>query len=169
MAQVISSTTKGELYLIAEDTLEKMEIQFVPPEISYDTSPNISEIAIVGRNAPELQYIGNTTTVEMELDFHANDEDREDVISKVLWLQSLSMNDGNDRKAQRVKIVFGKLFKNKMWVVRAAPAKLSQFNPNKGWLPQQAYVKIRFTLDTDHNPTWEEMRFNNGNHYGLTG
>lgn len=148
----MSSTTGGRLYLTAINSLEKLEIQYVPKEIVLDRNANIADIVIVGRNNPIHQYTSGDTTLTLELDFHAEEESREDVIRKVRLLQSWMHNDGYSKPAEIVRLTWGKLFKaNEVWVIKRAPAKFSNFNPSKEWLPQQAYVSLTLALDTSEN------------------
>ena len=166
------STTDGRLSIISEKSLQRLEMQFVPSELNIDVVPNIGEIAIVGRNTPRYQNTGGKVTMNFELDFYANDEDRQDVIAKCTWLQSMAVNDGDIHSADRVIVNWGDLFKSlygrSRWVIKSAPAKYSNFNPKKGWLPQQAYVALSLELDADKNLNRRDFRWDLYDHYGLS-
>ena len=162
-ASIKSSTTEGKLYFVALTTLDRLDIQFVP-ELNLGRQANIAKIQIIGRNEPLHQFTGGESTLTFQLDFYAKDEDRLDVIKKVRWLESLTYNDGYKRPAQKVKLVFGDLFTSEIWVVNNVTTKLSNFNREKGFLPQQAYVDISLMLDTETNSAWEDIRLDNNTH-----
>lgn len=139
----------GQLYFIALNALnERMEIQYVPDELNVTRQPDIEEIKIIGRNNPKHHYSGGTTKLQLKLDFCAQTENREDVIKKCRWLESLCYNDGYTVPPSKVKLVFGKLFRKEVWVVRNVSYQLTQFEKPTGWLPIQAYVTIDLSLDT---------------------
>ena len=155
------STTDGRLYLTALKSLEKVEIQYVPKELVLGRTANMAKIAIVGRNNPLHHYTGGETTLTLELDFHSEDENREDVIEKVRKIQSWMQNNGAKESAERVRLTFGKLFKaHEIWVIETAPARFSRFNPTKGCLPQQAYMTLTLSLDPDNNTTKKDTQWN---------
>jgi len=153
-----TSTTKGLLYLIAVDTMEKLEIQFVPPELAIERQIDIAKVRVVGRNNPLHQYVGGDTTLGLQLDFHAMDEDRKDVIRKCRWLESLGYNDGYEKQPPRVKLVFGDLFQDQIWIVQSVSYKLSAFDKQYGFLPRQAYVDIELALDPEINLKWADVQ-----------
>lgn len=150
------NTTKGKLHIIAEKTLEKLDIQFYPAELSTDYNPNIATIQVVGRNLPRYQLLGGEATLTMQLDFHADESSKQSVTKKCDWLRSLTMVD-RKKGAQRVKIVFGELYKNEMWIVKSVKVKSSLFDEANGCYPRQAYVDITFGLDMDKNLNWIDV------------
>lgn len=146
------TTTGGKLYFTALGSLERLEIQFVPPEISPERTANWAEIVIVGRNNPLHHYTGGSNSLSLTLDFHAEEESREDVIRKCRLLESWSMNDGWSNPPERIKLTFGKLFKeDEVWIIKAVKPTYSLFSPEHGMLPRQAMVQIDLALDTDRN------------------
>lgn len=163
------STTEGMLYFIALDTLDRLDIQFVPENLTINRNPNIASIQVVGRNNPIYHYISGDTNMNLELDFHSADENREDVLKKCKWLEHLAYNDGYAKEPQRVKLVFGDIFKDELWVIKKVSYVLSQFNKQKGFLPQQAIVSIELGLDPTNNLGWEDVRIDGGiKHLGVT-
>lgn len=153
-----NSATGGQLYIVGLKTLQKLEIQFVPSELNYVRNASIEEIAIVGRNHPHHQYTGGSTRLDFQLDFYSKEESREDVIKKCRWLESLTCNDGYQSPPERVRLVFGKLFRNEVWVVKKVTYKLNNFHKPGGFLPLQAYVDISLSLDTPRNLTINDIR-----------
>lgn len=145
------TTTGGRLYLIALKSLQKLEIQFVPPSLDFNRAPTIEEIAIVGRNNPLHHYIGGRTTLDFELDFHSDTADRTDVIKKCRWLEALGYNDGYQKPPEQIRLVFGKLFRDEIWIVKNVSYRLVQFDKPSGYMPIQAYVKLSLALDPKQN------------------
>lgn len=153
------SITGGNLYFVSiKDPNDKLEIQFVPPELSITRTPDISEIKIVGRNNPLYQYASGTTELSFELDFYADEESREDVIRKCRWLESFTFNDGYENPPSQIKLVYGSLFRNEVWIIKRVDYRLSQFHKEKGYLPQQAYARITLALDPKFNLKIEDVR-----------
>ena len=169
LTRVKMSTTEGRLYFIALETLDRLDIQFVPPEIKINRNPNIASVQVVGRNNPIYHYISGDTNMNLQLDFHAAQEDRTDVLKKCKWLEHLAYNDGYDQEPQRVKLVFGDVFKDEIWIVKKVSYSLSQFNKPNGFMPQQAIVDVELGLDPTVNLGWEDVRIDNGvKHLGPT-
>ena len=163
------STTEGQLYLIAVDTLDRLDIQFVPLKLDLTRRPSIANIQVIGRNTPIYHYLSGETLLDLELDFHAMEENRKDVINKVRWLEHLTYNDGHKKLPQKVILVFGDLYNNDRWIVKSVKSTISQFNKQKGFLPQQATVKIQLGLDPEFNLGWEDVRSDGGKtHLGPT-
>ncbi len=150
--------TEGRLYFIEVDTLERLEIQFVPDEIAVVRAPLIGGLQVIGKNTPNYQYVGGETILTLKLDFFAEQENRKDVINRCKWLESLQYNNGNQSSPSKVKLIFGGLFKDDLWIVRAAGYKLSQFNKEKDYMPQQAYVDIALALDPDFNISGNDIK-----------
>jgi len=146
------TTTNGQLYIVNLTTLEKLEIQFVPNEVVIDRSANMPEVVIIGRDTPNYQWSSGRQSLTLNLDFLANDENRLDVKAKVEWLMGLTRRPANNRKAPNVKLVWGDLFKDEVWVVPSVKPRYSNFNKVYNFLPQQAYVDITFNLELQDTP-----------------
>lgn len=154
------TTTDGKLYLTALRSLERLDIQFVPQSLSPTRSVKWAEIAIVGRNNPLHHYTGGNNELMLELDFHAANEDREDVIAKCRLLESWAMNDGYANPPERIRLTFGRLFKeNEIWVINSLDFDYSQFSPEHGMLPVQAYARVGLKMDTDTNRTKADVQW----------
>lgn len=155
------STTEGLLYFIAVDSLHRLEIQFVP-DISVARRPLIAGLYVIGRNTPKYHYLGGETLINLKLDFHAAQENRQDVIDKCRWLEHLTFNDGYSQPPQKVKLVFGDLFRDELWIVKSINYNLSNFHKQYGFLPQQAFANIQLALDPESNLVWEDIRSDGG-------
>lgn len=164
--------TGGKLYFIELSTRERLEIQFVPKTLNISRTPNIANIQVVGWNTPKYQYTGGETTLEMQLDFFAEDEDRKDVFTKCRWLESLTYNDGFLTPPSKIQLIFGDMFRKEKWIVKSCNYKMDLFHKEEGYLPQQAYVDLVLGLDPDQNLKIRDIRnpfpartfstFNNG-------
>lgn len=146
------TTTEGKLYMTALGTLERVEIQFMPKELSPVRKSDWAEIAIVGRNNPFNQYTGGSNSLSLELDFVSTEENREDVVEKCRMIESWSINDGYDKPPQVIRLTWGKLFKEKeVWVIRNVNTNYSMFSPAHGMLPTMATMTIELAMDTQTN------------------
>ena len=154
-------TTLGRLYITALRSLDRVEIQYVPKNLAMPRAANIGNIAIIGRNTPKYHTTGGTTTLNMELDFHAEEESKEDVIRKVRWLQSLTAIGEGGVPPEKVRVTFGDMFKSgEIWTVKSVNPRFDLFDAAHGFLPRQAYVGISLLLDPEDNITSEGMRWN---------
>lgn len=153
------STTENQIFIVElQEPFERLEVQFVPKDIPWSRNANLSAVEVVGRNHPKYHFTGGEDQVGLQLDFYSDEENREDVLRKVRWLQSLTYNDGYNAPARNVKIVFGRLFQKEIWAVANVNAVLSSFNSNYGMLPQRAMVDITFKLDPKTNLRLSDVR-----------
>lgn len=140
--------------------MERLEIQYVPKELSISRSPQIAGVAVVGRNNPIHHYIGGTTELSLELDFHCEEEHRQDVIGKCKWLESLAYSDGFSHPPEIVHLTFGKVFRSyETWIVKDVKYKLSLFQGDHNFLPKQANVQLTLALDTRKNLRIEDVQW----------
>ena len=72
----MATTTQGMIYLTALNSLEKLEVQYIPTSISTSRDVNLGEVAIVGRNNPTHHYTGGSNSLNLELDFHSSQKNR---------------------------------------------------------------------------------------------
>ena len=163
-AVIKNKTTEGLLYFIAIDSLERLDIQFVP-DLDIQRNANIATIQIVGRNLPQYQYTGGDTVLNLQLDFHSLEENRTDVINKCRWLEHLTANNGLKKKPSKVKLVFGDVFRDEQWIVKQVGYKLNNFHKGYGFLPQQAIVNIQLLLDVESDINWDSIRSDGGSKY----
>jgi hypothetical protein len=151
------TTTQGQLYFIALRSGERLEVQFVPDTLTIARNANYADIAVVGRNVPQMHYVGGTETITLKLDFFASQENRKDVKNKCNWLKSLAYRDAT-KPPEKVKLVFGELFSDNVWVVKSVNISYSLFNKSYGFLPQQAYVDITLALNPRQDITASKVR-----------
>ena len=163
-AVIKNKTTDSLLYFIDINTLERLDIQFIPT-LNIDRNSNLNSIQVIGRNIPKYHYTGGETLLSLVLDFHSLEEDRKDVIDKCRWLEHLTVSNSILTKNKRVKLVFGDLFRDELWSVKKVSYKLDNFSKIHGFLPQQAYVNIELCLDLDDDISSESVRSDGGKTY----
>jgi len=156
---IVTSSTAKQCYLVGLRTLEKLEIQFVPKTFDINRSANISKIQTIGRNTPFHHYTSGSTELKFQLDFCCEQENRQDVIEKCKWLESLMCNDGYNNPPERIKVIFGDLFRDEAWVVTGCSYKLSNFDQVYGFLPKQAYVDLTLSLDPTYNLSVNDIKW----------
>lgn len=156
---------------------ERLPIQYMPTELAFSRTPKYAEIEIIGRNTPQYHYTSGVTQLTLQLDFHAEQENRDDVIKKCRWLEHLAYNDGYNKKPKNVVLIWGDLFINhvnyNLWIVKNVSYKLSQFQSGYldannsiqqlSYLPNQAYVSLTLEVDAKDNLLWDDIRKNDKN------
>lgn len=153
-----NSTTQGQLYFIALTTLDRLEFQYVPKDIKIVSQGNFPEVVVVGRNTPVYHYTGGSKSIELELDFHSITANKEDVIKKVQWVESLRYSNGDEDAPQSIKVIWGDLFKDETWIVTKVQSTISMFDKVNGMLPRQAYVKVTLLADNETNVKWSDIQ-----------
>lgn len=152
------TTTNGQLYLTALGSLERLEIQFMPQELTPVRTANWAEIAVVSRNNPIHHYTGGSNTLSLTLDFYCEEENRRDVIRKCRLLESWAMNNADNKPPERIRLTFGRVFKeNEVWIISNVSVTYSQFSPLYDMLPMQSSVQLDLMLDTTHNRNINEV------------
>jgi len=152
-----TTTTRGLLYIliVSPNNYEKIPIQFIPEELSYKRSVDFAEIKPIARNIPKYHYTGGKTTMVLNLDFFAQENDRSDVINIVRRLEALGYSDGYGIAKPKIILVWDQMFRGETWEVTSVDIKLTDFRQDSGFLPQQAYVGLGLALTSEDNPTWE--------------
>ncbi len=148
----------GRLYFVGVESLDKMEIQFTPPSLSVQRNAGQQAVQIVGRNNPLYQYTAGQKLLTLQLSFYTTEEDRADIIRRCEWLESFTMNDGSGTSTERIRLVFGKLFENSVWVMLNVNYKIGLFNKEYNYLPQQALVDISLALDMERDVKRSDFR-----------
>ena len=138
------------LYLVSlspngQAAAERLAIQFVPQKLSLQRDSKLSSVEVIGRENPLRYWTSGDTSLNLSLDFHSEVENREDVMRKVRWLESLTYQDAQGL-VPRVKLVFGAMFQEEVWYIRSVATKLSHFHPQYDWLPCQAYVALSLEI-----------------------
>lgn len=141
--------TNGKIYLIALNSLEKLEAQYVP-ELEISRGAEYATIQVVGRNTPVYQYVGGAKSVSLTLDFYAQNANRQDVRDKCRWLEALTYSSA-DAAPEQIKLVWGELFKDEVFIVQNVAVKYEVFMPAYGYLPQQAKVDITLAHAPNRN------------------
>lgn len=151
--------TDGVLYIVElRPPFQRVEIQFYPESIDDNAKGDFQSVGIVGRNHDRLQHTGGSNEIKLPIEFLSDDASREDVKEKVRFLQSLTMRDGNNGPARNVKLVFGDLFNDQIWVITDAPVKWSHFDRNANNLPIRAKMTLTMRLDPRTNLTISDWR-----------
>jgi hypothetical protein len=146
------TTTGGEIYLIKLSNLEKLEIQFVPESVPLGSKGDWYDVKVVGRNIPQHHYTGGSEGINLKLDFYADTKDIASVKRKCDWLRALRYSSGA-QPPQKVRLVWGALFKREEWVVTQVNVEYRYFEREALYLPHQAYVDISLARDETKNPT----------------
>lgn len=148
-----------ELYILAIDSpeVEALQIQYNPRQITYNRSAKVQDIAIIGRNDDLHQFTGGSTTVSFDLDFYSQEASRQDVKAKMKWLESQLYSEG-ERAPSRLKLVFGELFKDEIFILKSLNISYSVFEPASNWLPLYATASLSFVRDTETDLTATDIR-----------
>lgn len=154
----VTSTTNGQMYFFGTVRKQYLPIQWIPENVEMVRSSDTQPVKVIGRNNPFYHYTTGETLLSMRLDFYSEVDARTDVIERCRWLESFVMNDGFSKPPEPVKLVWGDLFKDEVWVVKFVNYKLSNFNKSFGYLPQQAHVDITLALDLDANSKVDDLR-----------
>jgi len=143
---------------------EVIRLPFIPKELEYNSASAFATIKPLGRNNPNYHFTGAEDKLEFEIDWHAFDWGRREVIEKCRKIESLSKADGYNFRPHRVGLMWGRddvLFNNMEFIVLAAPYKLTQFNKGNldsqgravstHMLPIQAYQQVTLGRITSNN------------------
>lgn len=150
---------------------DSIELPFVPRELSYQPTSKFVGIATMGRNNPHYHFTGSEDSLQFDIDWFSNQDDRKDVINSCRWIEALTKADGYKSPPHRVRLRWGNsdlLFADSVWLVTEAPYTLSDFVKsyrNKdgnivkvGMLPQQAYQKVTLKRVTNDNLRTSEIK-----------
>lgn len=150
---------KSQLYILAVDDpqLGRLQIQYPPMEIVESREARVTPIPIVGRNEDLKQFGGGNTSLSFELKFFAVENGFQDAERKALWLKSMTYKEG-DRQPSRIKIIFGDLFRDDIWVVESAEITRELFQPASDWMPRYVTVNLQLTKIEDQDRTASQIR-----------
>lgn len=152
------NTTGGKLYLIGLRTLQRVEIQFVPKNVSIDRKATYSDAVIVSRNDPVSHFVGGRTTMPLALEFYSDQEDRTDVRDIANLLKRFAYGDGNRKGPEKVKLIFGDIFKDiDKWIIKSVTVNYSHFQKHREFLPQRAAIQLQLQAAPDTNLTFDEV------------
>ena len=154
-----SPAPEHHIFIIDTITQKSLKIQNVPKEISYDPKSDFKTIPIVSRNNPLYHYTGSEDTIEMELTWYADEDDRADVITNCRWLESLSKADGYSQAPHPVILSMDNLFDaNSKWLVENAQYKLTMLSKLHGMLPVLATQKLTLKRITTTSLTYNQIQ-----------
>ncbi len=125
---------------------ESLEIDYLPKEVSFNRTATVATIEVAGKNNSPIQWTGGDTSANITIGLYSNEEGRQDVLRKVDWLQSLTYSDSKG-VVPRVILVYGKLFKDYVFIVKSVSPTFEHFN-SYVQAPIQAKVSIELLVDT---------------------
>lgn len=147
------SKTAAPVFIVNLETKEYIKLHFVPLEVEWESKSNIAAIASIGRNNPFYHFTGGEDTINLELDWHAYDNARQSAIGAANTLKAWSRNDGYKKGLPRIKLIFGNLFRDHVFIIAAAPYKMSLFQRNRGMMPAQVNQTLTLKKVTMSNET----------------
>lgn len=155
----INTTTKpNQPYLLDLVTLERLFFQNIPTVLKYTPESQFVAIPSAGRNNPLYHYVGSEDSLAFTITWYAEESAKDDVLRKAKWLESLSKNDGYDKKPHLVQLIFGNVFKDAKWLVTSAgPIDFSLFDRTAGMLPKLATQEITLKRTTETNRSRVEI------------
>lgn len=150
----MKTTSENKLFIINWETLDRLPFQFVPLEVNENRESFISEQKVVGRNHPELQYLGGKTTLNFSLNLYGDN-----VVSRANFFKQFSMKDGINTPPPLMKIVWGGLIPdNSLWVVKSSKPIFSLFLPNDNFRPRMCVVSLDLIKWTPDNYTFNDVK-----------
>ena len=150
-----------------------IKLPFIPTELSYNVDSTFAAIKPIARNNAKYHYTGSEDHLEFEIDWHSNNEYRDDVITNCRLIEALSKGDGYNRPPHRVMLQWGindVLFKDHIFVVTSASYRLLNFNKAQvnqksgaiertNMLPIQAYQRVSLARVTSTNLLKNEIEY----------
>ena len=154
MAKNTISTTNGVLKLInASDLTDELMLQFVPESIEFTRGGRVEDVSIVGRNLPFYQFVNGDREVSLDLDFHTDTDDGQDVLNKVRWIEKMTYNETFEGGVQSLQIQFGEVFSDKRWIIKPPfTYTLFDFDAEKGYAPRRAKAKLTLCQEETAKP-----------------
>jgi hypothetical protein len=134
-------------------TKEKLFLQGLPTEIAEAPDSEFVAIRTPGRNNPRYHYTGGEDVIPVSISFYCDHESRQDVISKVKWLQALTRNDGYAKGPHTILFCFGAMYKGSKCICTHAIPTYSNWNREYFMFPAVARVELTLKRVTDENRT----------------
>lgn len=135
---------------------ERLEIQSVPNEIVQNRKANVATIDVVGRNNPITQVTGGNTTINFKIEIVAKQENKQDVLDKTRWLNSLTYK-GRNNVYPLVKLVFGDMYKKQVWFVETCNIAYKNFDQTRNNVSAYASVDLVLQLANEKDLLREEI------------
>jgi len=120
-------------------------------DFGWDRNARIVSHQVAGRNMESLHFVGGSKTMDLVMDFVPEIESREDLLYKVSWLESLTYNEGFKSPPPRIRLLFGGVIEEQLWVVQKVTPKLSLFNRQHDLRPSLGYVAIHLIRWAEYN------------------
>lgn len=170
---VKKSKNSRDCYIVdLANPTNRMKIQNLPNLMSFDPGIKIVTMSSPGRNNPFQHYTGAEDTLDFELSYYAEEENRQDVINKCKWVEAMAKNDGYSGKPKLVGIFWtspdnsiangtegvGALLEEATWLIKSAPYEVTLFHGDRGLMPTLATQKISLVRVSPHNRKREEIR-----------
>lgn len=140
-------------YILDLITNNSLALQYLPQEIDYTPEAGWAIIKPFGRNNPFYHYTGSEDTLKFTLHWVAAQSDKQDVMLKSKWLESLTKSDAFKSDPHPVKFIFGDVFKKATWIVYSAPVKFSLFDATNNMFPTLAIQDVELRRITSTNRT----------------
>lgn len=149
---------KNQPFILDMVTCEKLFLQTIPLELGMNPETGWNVVMAAGRNTPLYQYTGAEDSLSFTLTWYADEENKQDALRKVKWIEALGKNNGYDEKPHHVKFVFGKMFQDAEWIVFAMPYKMSVFDRESGMFPNQIQQEITLKRILTRNRLSNQIR-----------
>lgn len=130
----------------------------MPNELQRGNTGETNKIKTVARNNPFIGQSGVETDITFSLDFYSEQEDREDLMSRVKWLEGLTYSEAFNARPVRVRIVWGKFLNKFTYSVNSVNVRFSQMNQYHDGLPLMAMVDLNLSIDHDENIVRSDIR-----------
>jgi hypothetical protein len=150
------STGHG-IYIIDLDTRDKLGLMGIPKELEISSESTWATIKVFGKNTANYHFTGAEDTLELEISWWAEDENRYQVMEQCKWLETASKRDGDLGRPHLVRLLWGTLFSKTTWIITNAPYKWMDFNQEKGLRPQCATQRVTLKRYQKDNRTHEQI------------
>lgn len=154
------------------DSYETISFQFVPENLKVNREVNQQPIQIIARNIPRRQYTGGDVSYSFTLYFHAETENRLDVIQIVKYIESLTYTDGDNEDVPKIQLIWGNIVDSSYTFViselsytfaefggeELKEVAENEYETEQLYNPRIAQVNITLARVSDKNLTWEDVR-----------
>jgi len=137
-------TVKGRIFIVAMDDLSRLELQFFPESIPVSRTATINNVGIIGGNQPKYHHTGGETQLTLKMSFATDKNNAAVIMQRIKWLESLTYNSDIAGPPPTVKIVWGKFFRDDLWVIKSVAPDFSLFDTGRDLLPRLVFVSVNF-------------------------
>lgn len=145
------------IYFLDLDTGEKLGLMGIPKVLDYNPTIKHAVIAPFGKNNSNRHYTGGDDTLELELSWWAEENDRTDVISRCKWLEAMSKADGDFGRPHLTRLMWGTMFAKSVWIITGAPYQMTDFNAEYGMRPTHAIQRVSLARYNPKNSRTEQI------------